>query len=268
MTLSPARGVRALLAPILAPILALAGLALLAACGSGGGGHPYGIPPQFGDTKPHAWSGKVPAHYSVHGVDVSRYQGNIDWPRASGSGVAFAFIKATEGVEIADPMFGTNWQQTASIGLPRGAYHFYYFCRTGADQARWFIQNVPQDASALPPVLDIEWTHSRSCPRRPDPATVRAEALDFLNIVDAYYGKKPIIYTTVDFFEQNQMWMLDDYPFWLRSVAGHPKDVYGSHHWTFWQYTGTGLAPGFRGNVDLNAFYGAPAELQAWVASR
>jgi len=252
-------------APFLTLILSLIA-ALLSGCGSGGG-HPYGIPAQFSDAKPVRWRGDVPSNYPVHGVDVSRYQGRIDWQQARASGVSFAFIKATEGGEIADPMFRTNWDQTAAAGMPRGAYHFYYFCRTGAEQARWFVQNVPFTPGALPPVLDIEWTRSRNCPTRPDPETVRAQVLDFLNIVGATYGQAPIIYTSVDFWQDNQLWLIAGYPFWLRSVATHPRDIYNGHHWTFWQYTGTGLASGFRGQVDLNAFEGSESDWQTWLAT-
>lgn len=241
---------------------------VLAACGGGRGGHPYGIPDQFGDADPYPWRGRVPARYAVHGIDVSRYQGDIDWGRAAASGVRFAYIKATEGGDIADPQFASHWYGARAAGVPRGAYHFYYFCRTGAEQAAWFIQNAPREAGALPPVLDMEWTRSRNCPSRPDPETVRAEAASFLAIVSAYYGRRPVIYTTVDFFEENQMWRLNGYEFWLRSVAGHPRDVYDGHHWSFWQYTGTGLVPGVRGQVDLNAFAGGESDWQNWLLSR
>ncbi len=243
------------------------GLLALAACG-GGGGHPYGIPDQFSDADPYPWRGTVPARYEVHGIDVSRYQGDIDWFRAAGAGVRFAFIKATEGGDVADPQFAAHWRGAAQAGIPRGAYHFYYFCRTGAEQAAWFIRNAPREAGALPPVLDIEWTRSRNCPGRPAPEIVRAEAADFLAIVAQHYGRRPVIYTTVDFWEQNEMWRLTGSDFWLRSVAGHPRDVYDGHHWTFWQYTGTGLVPGVRGEVDINAFAGDQGQWAAWLASR
>ena len=240
----------------------------LAACGGGRGGHPFGIPDQFGDADPFPWRGRVPAHYAVHGIDVSRYQGDVDWGRVAASGVRFAYIKATEGGDVADPQFADHWYGAAAAGLPRGAYHFYYFCRTGAEQATWFIQNAPRETGALPPVLDMEWTRSRNCPQRPDAETVRAEAASFLAIVSAYYGRRPVIYTTVDFFEQNEMWRLSGYEFWLRAVAGHPRDVYDGHHWTFWQYTGTGLVPGVSGQVDLNAFAGDEGAWQSWLATR
>jgi len=239
-------------------------LASLAACGTR---HPYGIPEQFGDSKPARWQGNVPSNYAVHGVDVSRFQGNVDWPKAASSGVHFAFIKATEGAEVFDPQFSANWQGTAAAGLPRGAYHFYYFCRTGAEQAQWFIQNVPREAGALPPVLDIEWTRSPSCPVRPGPEVVRAEAADFLARLTDHYGKRPIIYTSVDFFNGNQLWQLGGYEFWLRSVAGHPDQIFGGQQFTFWQYSGTGLAQGFHGPVDLNAFAGNESDWSTWLAT-
>jgi lysozyme len=238
----------------------------LAACG---GGHPQGIPSQFGDSDPWHWRGRgVPSRYEIHGIDVSRYQGDIDWARVAASDVRFAFIKATEGGDVADPQFAAHWFGTARAGIPRGAYHFYYFCRTGAEQAAWFIQHAPREPGALPPVLDMEWTRSRNCPGRPDAETVRAEAASFLAIVGQHYGQRPVIYTTVDFWEENQMWRLGGYDFWLRSVAGHPRDTYEGHHWTFWQYTGTGRVAGVDGDVDLNAFEGSEARWRAWLAAR
>ena len=89
------------------------------------------------------------------------------------------------------------------------------------------MNHVPRDRAALPPVLDLEWTHrSRTCHRFPDPETVRAEARAFLQLLTGYYGKRPLIYTTVDFYRDNELWKLDGHHFWLRSVAGHPSDVY------------------------------------------
>lgn len=238
----------------------------LAACG---GGHPRGIPEGFGDADPYSWRGRgtLPSDQEIHGIDVSRWQGNVDWLQAENAGVRFAYIKATEGGEIADPQFLDHWYGAAQAGVLRGAYHFYFFCRSGAEQADWFIQHVPAEPGALPPVLDLEWTESRSCPHRPSPEEVRAEASDFLNIVGAHYGRRPIIYTSVDFWRDNDLSQLSGTEFWLRSVAGHPMDVYGGHHWTFWQYTSTGLVPGVQGQVDLNAFAGSADEWQAWLAN-
>lgn len=221
--------------------------------------------PEFGDTKPHPWDGRAPSAYPVHGIDVSRWQGAIDWSAVRAAGVAFAYIKATEGGDHADPSFPDNWQGAARAGLPRGAYHFYYFCRPAEEQARWFIQNVPRDPAALPPVLDLEWNHrSRTCTYRPAPAIVRAEAGRFLDILTAHYGQRPVVYTTLDFYRETGIGTLPGTEFWLRSVAGHPSTVYPGQRWTFWQYTGTGLVPGIRGPVDINVHAGSVGDWTRW----
>lgn len=235
---------------------------------SGGGVH-YANPVhrQLGDRKPHGWQGGHPYAHQVHGIDISRWQGDIDWRSVRRAGIAFAFLKATEGGDHSDPEFATYWRQAGAAGIPRGAYHYFYFCRTGAEQARWFIRNVPRERGALPPVLDIEWTHSRTCPRRPDAAEVKREANVFLDIVGRHYGQRPIVYTTVDFYRDNRLGDLRA-EFWLRSVADHPRVTYRGQRWSFWQYTGTGTVPGIRGDVDLNAFAGSGADWNRWLSAR
>lgn len=225
--------------------------------------------PRFGDYDPVEWKGRAPSHYPVHGIDVSKYQGQIDWRTTKRGGVAFAFIKATEGGDHLDERFRQNWHASGQVGMPRGAYHFYYFCRTAAEQARWFIRNVPRDAKALPPVLDMEWNHgSKTCKKRPSAAKIRAEMRTFLRMVHRHYGKKPMIYTTVDFYKENRLSLIADHEFWLRSVADHPARVYPGQRWSFWQYTGTGKIPGIQGETDINVFAGSPANWQQWVAAR
>ncbi len=252
-------------------LLALCGLALLAACG--GPREPNsvpGLPRQFGDAAPWNWQGRhVPANYEVHGIDVARYQHSIDWQAARGYGVRFAFVKATEGGDYLDPLFHQHMAGARAAGVPVGAYHYYYFCRTAAEQAAWFIANNPRQAGDLPPVLDMEWTPtSRTCTLRPPPEVVRLEAARFLSILEGYYGQRPVIYSTVDFFRENEMWRLGNEDFWLRSVAGHPREVHPGRDWHFWQYTGTGLIPGIAGRVDINAFRGREQEWQTWLNTR
>lgn len=258
-------------------ILRLSALLLLAACGQGSvppapsaaetAVHPHMsflAAPRFGDLDPHDWQGISPDRYAVHGIDVSRYQEEIDWPAARRGGIAFAYIKATEGGDHSDPMFRDHWTGAHRAGVRRGAYHYFYFCRPAAEQARWFIRHVPRDAAALPHVLDMEWNHrSRTCTKRPDGAKVRAEARRFLDILERHYGRRPVIYTTPDFYRETGIGRLANTQFWLRSVAGHPRDTYPGARWRFWQYTGTGVVPGIKGPVDINVFSGPP---EAWVA--
>ncbi len=248
-------------------------LTLLAACGHRSQRHADDTPQvaisraQFGDADPFDWQQGGPHNHPVHGIDVSRYQGDIDWPTARANGVNFAFLKATEGADHSDENFRTYWTGAAQAGVPRGAYHFFYHCSSAESQARWFIANVPRDASALPPVLDIEYTStSPTCSSKPDPARVRAEASTFLSLITAHYGKRPILYTTVDFFEENSLNQLAGVDFWIRSTAAHPSDVYDGSRWTFWQYSGTGLVPGIDHRTDLNVFAGSAKGWSAWLA--
>ncbi len=244
----------------------------LAACGGPAPQAPEsraatGPAPVFGDVKPHDWTTIRPWDYPVHGIDVSKWQGEIDWHQVRASGVSFAFIKATEGGDHADDRFRENWEGARHAGVPRGAYHYYYFCRTPQEQARWFIANVPRERGALPPVLDVEWTPtSRTCRIRPEPATVRAEMAAFKRELGRHYLRRPVIYTTVDFYRDNELWRVEGYDFWLRSVANHPSAVYPGQDWAFWQYTGTGVVPGIAGKTDINAFHGSPAQWRHWLA--
>ncbi len=221
--------------------------------------------PRFGDSDPVDWERRRPRSYPIHGIDASRWQGEIDWVTARRSGVSFAFLKATEGGDVLDPQFKSHWRAAKRAGVPRGAYHYYYFCRSAVEQARWFIRNVPRDSTALPHVLDMEWNpRSRTCTKRPSGAKVRAEARRFLSILERHYGKRPVIYTTVDFYRDTGIGGLAGTEFWLRSVAGHPAQVYPGQHWTFWQYTGTGRVPGVAGDVDINVFAGSPDSWLDW----
>ncbi|HCJ00898.1 MAG TPA: glycoside hydrolase, partial [Sulfitobacter sp.] len=87
---------------------------------------------------------------------------------------------------------------------------------------------------ALPPVLDMEWNpFSPTCTVRPPGAEVRRQAQIFLDIVERYYGQRPIIYTTPEFYEQNGIGQIEGVEFWLRSVAKTPDQVYPGKRWTF-----------------------------------
>lgn len=222
--------------------------------------------PRYGDRKPHDWDRAPPWTYAVHGTDVSKYQTDVDWRTARQSGINFAFIKATEGGDRVDAFFARHWAGAKSAGVARGAYHFYYFCRTAKEQAEWFIRNVPREAGALPPVLDMEWNHtSPTCKLRPPATTVQAEMKVWLDIVGRHYGKRPIIYTSIDFYEDNRLDSFHGYDWWLRSVSAHPHDRYAGRGWRFWQYTGTGEVPGIRGDADINVFNGDAAEWRKWL---
>lgn len=224
---------------------------------------------RFSDAKPVTFKGASPKPFEVHGVDVSKYQGEIDWPDLRRHGASFAFIKATEGDDHKDDAFMRNWRAAAEAGIPRGAYHFYYWCSTAKDQAEWFIRNVPKEAGALPPVIDVEWNaHSRNCRTRPGRTKVLSEMRIFMDILERHYGVRPIIYTAPDFYQDNLRGQFSEHSFWLRSVVAHPKQVYPDRDWAFWQYSGTGTSGGVEGKIDLNVFNGTAESWQRWVGKR
>ncbi|MEQ9259259.1 MAG: GH25 family lysozyme, partial [Roseovarius sp.] len=173
-----------------------------------------------------------------------------------------------EGGDLLDPTFSENWRNAARAGVLRGAYHFYYFCTDARTQARWFIRNVPKARGDLPPVLDMEWNpFSPTCTLRPPAAEVRAQMKTFLDMVERHYGQRPIVYTTPEFFRQNDLGRMRE-EYWLRSVARTLDQVYPGQRWSFWQYSGTGVVAGIAGDVDLNAFAGSRQAWAEWVAQR
>ncbi len=216
------------------------------------------------------FSGPHPEDFAIHGIDVSKYQGNIDWNAAKASGVQFAWIKATEGGDHMDEKFQQNWFGAKAAGIPRGAYHFVFWCRPPHEEINWFKQNVPVDPDALPPVLDVEATPtSKSCKRKLIREEVLRDMREMLADMERHYGKKPVIYVTVDFYASimhpNEF---SDYPVWVRSTKHPPHVPYPQRQWTFWQYQSDGKVPGIRGKVDRNAFYGDANQWRAFLAGK
>lgn len=220
-----------------------------------------------GDARPHA--GVAKAHrLPIHGIDVSKWQGDINWHAVKAAGTKFAYIKSTEGGDHIDSKFYENWRNAERAGVPRGAYHFVFWCRPAEEQAEWFRRNVPADPNALPPVLDAEWNgHSRNCPKK----IPREQALQMMQIIldamEEHTGKRPIIYTDITFHQEVLEGVFNDYPYWIRSTAAEPHMRYNSRRWTFWQFTTTGRVPGIKGDVDRNAFYGSESEWKTFMAT-
>ena len=211
-----------------------------------------------------------PSDYAVHGIDVSKYQGLIDWDRVKDSGVRFAWIKASEGGDHVDDRFYENWQNARAAGVKRGPYHFVYWCRPWQEEMANFERVAPVDPDALPPVLDVEATPtSKSCKRKLYQNEVVAEMRQMLQEMERHYGKKPVIYSTVDFYAgilANHQ--LEDYPIWVRSTKYYPSVKYGDRRWHFWQYQSDAYVNGINGKVDRNAFFGSAEQWQDFSSGR
>lgn len=221
--------------------------------------------PQKGDNRPHPGVAAA-QNYPVQGIDISRWQGEIDWTAVKAAGTRFVYMKATEGGDHTDPSFQRNWDGARRAGVRRGAYHFVYWCRPAHEQAVWFKQHIPNDPDALPPVLDVEWNgHSRTCPKKIDRSLAIQKIQLMLTELERLTGKKPVIYTDITFHKDVLEGEFNDYPYWIRSTAALPETRYHNRPWAFWQFTTTGRVPGIKGDVDRNAFFGSEDQFIGWI---
>lgn len=204
----------------------------------------------------------MPKGYSVHGIDVSKHQGNIDWSRVkrmkkNGIEIDFVFIKATEGISRQDEKFKSNWKQVAQNGMLRGAYHFYYPSRDAGKQADNFIKMVKLSKGDLPPVVDIELSNGKSSVKICEGLTI------FIKRLEKQYNIKPIIYTNIHFYNTHLKGKFDDYTLWIAGYFDHDR-FYNEFEtpWDFWQHSEKGKVDGIRGNVDFNVFKGDRTKLK------
>lgn len=196
----------------------------------------------------------MPAEYSIHGIDVSRYQKYIVWDEVSemevlGIKLNFCFIKATEGADRTDQQFSRNWERSKKAGVIRGAYHFFNPNSSAKKQADNFISKVKLESGDLPPVLDIEHFSGGSIER------FRQEALRWLQQIEQHYGVRPIIYTNVSFYDRILGSQFDDYALWVAHYE-QPTGPRIGRDWSFWQHNEKGHVNGIAQEVDFNVFKG------------
>ena len=202
---------------------------------------------------------RMPAGFKVHGIDVSHYQGTINWDmlkktRQGNFPVEFIFMKATEGGDFSDDKFEANFNSAKSHGFIRGAYHFYNPKTDAIKQADFFIRSVKLEPGDLPPVLDIE-KKGRDIPKLQNDLKI------WLKRVEAHYGVKPIIYASYKFKTRylNDAFF-DSYPYWIAHY--YVESVRYEGEWNFWQHTDVGTLPGIEEKVDLNVFNGSLSDMK------
>ncbi len=196
----------------------------------------------------------LPINYQIHGIDVSRYQHNIDWNAVSTMQdqevkIGFAFIKATEGLGRVDMGFRKNWFNAKKAKVTRGAYHFFISSKSGKAQAENFIETVKLEKGDLPPVLDIESTNGASV------ADIQQRAQDWLLMIEKHYKVRPIIYTNINFYSNFLNGKFDDYPLWVAHYFVKDKPRI-ERNWIMWQHNERGRVNGIDAYVDFNVFNG------------
>ena len=197
------------------------------------------------------------------GIDVSHYQGEIDWEKVAGEDIGFVFIKASEGTDLADTLFKRHWEGAGEAGILRGAYHFFRPGRDAEAQARQFLAVTEGLEAELPPVLDVEVRDKQSA------AVVRAGVREWMEVVEEAVGRKPILYTMPKFADSYLGEDLGGYPLWVVDLrSGMPRMPKAWDGWVFRQYSHTGRLKGIKGDVDLDCFNGDLEELLRFSGSR
>ena len=206
----------------------------------------------------------------LEGIDVSNWQGTIDWTKVAGAGKRFAILKATESTNYSDPTYATNHAAAQAAGLWTGAYHFAQPSATANDailEADWFVGHVKLGKGDLIPALDLEVSGGLGV------AALQAWVKAFLDEVIAKVGIRPMIYTSPSFWKTymgdsqaladvgyKTLWVAH----WGVTSPTVPANNWGGHGWTFWQYTSSGTVPGISGRVDLDRFNGPDLTPQAY----
>ena len=202
------------------------------------------------------------------GIDVSHYDGEIDWPTVSHSGVAFAYAKASEGTSAAllDAFFPANWSGMKDAGILRGAYHFFRPELDASAQAQQFLAQLANAnggssilrAGDLPAVLDLEVIDSVA------PANIFEGAAIWLETVESATGRQPILYTYGNYWREmlGNPQSLSQYPLWFAETGVTTPNIPGGwNNWTIWQFDAQPVAGISSTAVDLDAFNGSIDDL-------
>lgn len=212
------------------------------------------------------WNGIIhfnnPPSGSVIGVDVSSYQGDIDWEILSSQDISFAFIKATEGSSYVDPYFENNWENAADTDLRIGAYHFFSFESSGETQADLFCSTVTPVDNMLPPVIDVEFYGRFESEKALNISEVKHELRIMVDLISDKYGMKPIIYASDESYEAIVKNDFDDCDLWFRSVYfSIPNEIEA----VFWQFSNRHRLDGYSGEevyIDMNVFCGRSEDFE------
>ncbi len=196
----------------------------------------------------------------IQGIDVSHFQGTVNWQEVKQAGMRFAIAKATEGQNTVDSQFKNNWQNIKAAGLLRGAYHFFDAGIDGTAQANHFLQNAQIEPDDLPPVIDVEAAAQASN------ALILQEVQNWLDTVEQALHRRPMIYTTASFWNSHLNHTFGAYPLWIAEYGvSVPKIPVGWSNWQFWQYSQSGKVSGVSGSVDMDYFNGSYDDLLAFL---
>lgn len=199
----------------------------------------------------------------LHGIDVSTYQGQIDWATAKASGqVDFVYAKATEGLHEVDDQFSRNRVVCKERGIPFGSYHFFHPEEDGELQAQHFLSVAAPVDGELVPMVDVEVDSGLSA------EAIIEQLSKFNQHCEALLGRKIIIYTDYGFWNGsvNGSDAFSGHPLWIAEYNhdAEPTLPQGWNSWVIWQHSSSGSVPGVNGDADLDVF-NSTAALSSFV---
>lgn len=185
------------------------------------------------------------------GIDVSHYQGKIDWDKvAKSTSISYAYMKATEGATYVDDTYRYNLSEARRVGLSVGSYHFYRPTVTPQQQLENMRQNIKANEQDLVPIIDIEHRGKVSEEKFIKDLTT------FIGLVENYYGKKPLLYSYQNFYNRHLCGLFRNYHWMIAKYQDERPILTDNHDYIMWQYTSTGSIPGIRGDVDRSRLMG------------
>ena len=192
--------------------------------------------------------GELPEGYLSHGIDISHYQGNIDWEAFSSDTnniISYVYCKVTEGETIIDDFWKVNREKLKELNIPHGGYHFFHPNTDVSIQVKHFLNHYTPSQTDLPPVLDVE-TETNS-----DKKLIKAMK-QWLTLFEEETGRRPVIYTSYHFYITKFKNEFNEYKFWIANYNKNVESKLEDENIIYWQYSDNGKVYGIEGPVDLN----------------
>ena len=203
---------------------------------------------------------KAPIGNYLRGIDVSEYQGIINWGKLKSNqkkdSLSFLVVRGTAGKNHRDRFFKSNYREAKKIGIPIGVYHYYRPNERSKEQADYYIQNIKLSPGDLPPILDIEKISNVQSISK-----LKKGIKNWLEIIEDHYGVKPILYTYTYFYNTYLGDDFSNYKLWIANYSNVNAPL-PNNNWIIWQYSEKGRVEGIKGPVDLNVFKGTQQELK------
>ncbi|WP_051204782.1 glycoside hydrolase family 25 protein [Butyrivibrio sp. VCD2006] len=196
----------------------------------------------------------IGSKYAIQGVDVSHFQGDIDWNELERQGISFAYIKATEGSSYVDSCLNQNYQGIQNTGLEYGFYHFLSLESSPETQLENFKAATGEYHMDLIPAIDIEWYGDKR-QNPPEKEVVLSTLFQMVSLFEQEYDQKPIVYTTQSYYFKYFYGEKIDFPIWIRNVYFSPFQ-----EWAIWQYTDRSVLDGYSGDeiyIDRDVIKGS-----------